>query len=104
MEKIIEQAILYDFYGELLTKRQQKLYEDAVYNDLSMSEIAQEEGISRQGVFDLLKRVNASLEEYERKLQLVHKFNTIKEKVSQINAMTNQEEIKQLSNDILEEL
>ncbi len=104
MEKIVEQAILYDFYGELLTKRQQKLYEDAVYNDLSMSEIAQEEGISRQGVFDLLKRVNASLVEYEHTVQLVHKFNTIKEKVSQINEITNQEEIKQLSNDILEEL
>ena len=39
MEKIIEQNLLYDFYGELLTEHQRKVYENAVYNDLSLSEI-----------------------------------------------------------------
>ena len=56
MEKIVEQGILYDFYGELLTEHQRRLYEDAVYNDLSLREIADENGISRQGVHDLLRR------------------------------------------------
>ena len=49
MEKIVEQGLLYDFYGELLTEHQRKIYEDAVYNDLSLSEIAEMQGISRQG-------------------------------------------------------
>ena len=40
MEKIVEQGMLYDFYGELLTDHQKKIFEDAVYNDLTLSEIA----------------------------------------------------------------
>ncbi len=104
MEKIVEQGILYDFYGELLTKRQRKLYEDAVYNDYSISEIASEEGISRQSVFDLLKRVNQLLESYESKLHLVEKFRTIQERVHEIHQITNQDEVKELLNQILEEL
>ena len=46
MEKIVEQGLLYDFYGELLTKHQQSVYEDVVFNDLSLSEIADEQGIT----------------------------------------------------------
>ena len=63
MEKIFEQGILYDFYGELLTEHQQKIYEAAVYNDLSLGEIAEEQGISRQGVHDLIKRCDRILDE-----------------------------------------
>ena len=70
MEKIVEQGLLYDFYGELLTPHQRRIYEDAVFNDLSLSEIAQEAGISRQGVHDLIKRCDRTLEEYESKLHL----------------------------------
>ncbi|MEG0216110.1 MAG: DNA-binding protein, partial [Hungatella sp.] len=50
MEKIVEQGILYDFYGELLTDHQKHVYEEVVFNDLSLGEIAKEQGISRQGV------------------------------------------------------
>lgn len=57
MEKIVEQGLLYDFYGELLTKHQQSVYEDVVFNDLSLSEIADEQGITRQGVHDLIRAV-----------------------------------------------
>ena len=48
MEKIVEQGLLYDFYGELLTEHQRRIYEDMVLNDLSPSEIAKEQGISRE--------------------------------------------------------
>ena len=71
MEKIVEQGLLYDFYGELLTEHQRRIYEDMVLNDLSPSEIAKEQGISRQSVHDLKKRCDRILEEYESKLQLV---------------------------------
>ena len=61
MEEKLEQAYLYDFYGELLNGHQRQVYEDFVFNDLSLGEIASEEGISRQGVADLLKRCNKKL-------------------------------------------
>lgn len=104
VNKMIEQGMLYDFYGELLTEHQRKIYEDAVFNDLSLSEIAEEQGISRQGVYDLLKRCDKILVEYENKLHLVERFAQIKEKICQINTLTDNEEIRKLSGEIIEEL
>ena len=46
MDKILEQTLLYDFYGELLTDHQKQIYEDVVLNDYSFSEVAEEKGIS----------------------------------------------------------
>ena len=90
MEKILEQGILYDFYGELLTEHQRRLYEDAVYNDLSLREIADENGISRQGVHNLLRRCDKILEGYEEKLQLVEKFIRIKKKAEEMEELSRQ--------------
>jgi predicted DNA-binding protein YlxM (UPF0122 family) len=67
MEKIVEQALLYDFYGELLTEHQRNIYEGVVFNDMSISEIAEEQGISRQGVHDNLSRTEALLRNMEAK-------------------------------------
>lgn len=113
MEKIVEQGLLYDFYGELLTEHQRRIYEDAVYNDLSLSEIAHEQGISRQGVHDLIKRCNNILEDYENKLHLIEQFNEIKKRVRSMNELAADEtigyeqlkkEIARLSGEILEAL
>ena len=60
MEKIVERNMLYDFYGELLTPHQQEIYESIIFQDLSLSEVAEIHGISRQGVHDLAKPVNLS--------------------------------------------
>ena len=87
MEKIVRQTMLYDFYGELLTSHQKKIYEDAVFGDLSLSEIAEEQGISRQGVHDLIRRCNRIMEEYEGKLQLIRKFSETKEQVEKIRSL-----------------
>ena len=94
MEKIFEQGLLYDFYGELLTEHQRSVYEDAVYNDMSLGEIAQEYGISRQGVHDLIKRCDKILQEYEDKLQLVNKFTRAKDKVGKILELAEELELK----------
>ena len=111
MEKIVEQGLLYDFYGELLTEHQKKIFEDAVYGDLSLSEIAAMQGISRQGVHDLLKRSTKILESYENKLHLVEKFVSTKDKIREIgsivSAMENsleKEKLQQLTKEILEDL
>ena len=104
LEKLEYKGMLYDFYGELLTQHQKKIYEDAIFNDLSLSEIADEQGISRQGVYDLLKRCDKLLVDYEQKLHLVEKFSRIKQSIQQINKITDDEQIKRLSNEIIEEL
>lgn len=78
MEEIVKLGMLYDFYGELLTEHQKEVYEDLVYNDYSISEIAESYGISRQAAHDLIKRCNKLLENYEQKLNLVEKFENIK--------------------------
>ena len=72
MEKIVEQGMLYDFYGELLTEHQRKIYEDVVLNDMSLSEIAEEQGISRQGVHDLVRRCDRTLQSYEEQIGRAH--------------------------------
>ena len=50
MEQFVQQTLLYDFYGELLTEHQRRIYEDVVLNDYSLSEVAADLGISRQGM------------------------------------------------------
>lgn len=107
MEKFVEQTLLYDFYGELLTERQQQVYESVVLEDFSLSEVAEELGISRQGVHDMIRRCNHTLEEYEKKLHLVGKFLCIKkqvQRISQIAEKYQDREITEISKEILEEL
>lgn len=111
MDKIFEQALLYDFYGELLTEHQRNVYEDVVFNDMSLSEIAAEQGISRQGVHDLIKRCDKILQNYESKLHLVARFAAAKEKIGEIVKLTDGpqsgdslQRIRELSMEIMEEL
>ena len=112
MDRILEQNLLYDFYGELLTEHQQRVYEDAVYNDMSLSEIAGEQGISRQGVHDLIKRCDKILQDYESKLHLVERFMAAKEKIGEIEQLTAEDttdpeermkRIRELSRSLLKE-
>ena len=90
MEKIFEQGMLYDFYGELLTDHQKKIYEDAVFNDMSLSEIAEEAGISRQGVHDLIKRCDKILQGYEEKLHLLERFQETKKLANDIQVLASE--------------
>ena len=108
MDEILKQSLLYDFYGELLTSHQKEIYEQFIVEDLSLSEIARDAGISRQGVHDIIKRCNKILEEYEEKLHLVEKFLAISEKVHRIHDLLTEaedlEEIRKISKEIIEEL
>ncbi|MCC8162887.1 MAG: YlxM family DNA-binding protein [Lachnospiraceae bacterium] len=111
MEEILRQALLYDFYGELLTERRKRVYEDVVLNDYSLSEVAEELGISRQGVHDMVRRCGRTLAEYEEKLHLVEKFAKIRNQVGEIRRIASEhesdpemEKIGRLAAGILEEL
>lgn len=102
--------MLYDFYGELLTKHQQAIYEEAVFGDLSLSELSESYGITRQGIHDLLKRCDKILNDYESKLHLVEKFLLIRKNAEEINALCDnideeyRDRIKELTSDIIKEL
>jgi predicted DNA-binding protein YlxM (UPF0122 family) len=114
LDEIVTLSILYDFYGELLSAHKKQIFEDYILNDLSLSEIAAEQGISRQGVHDIVKRCTQELKEYEMKLSLVSRFQSIKDKLSDIKEIirlaeaakdiTNINTITTLADDILKEL
>ena len=72
--KPLEMSLLFDFYGETLTEKQRELF-DLYYNeDLSLAEIAEHAGITRQGVRDSIKRAEHALREMEEKLGLVARY------------------------------
>ena len=77
MDGIIDLGRLYDFYGELLTVHQRQIYEAAVYEDLSLNEIAKENGITKQGVHDLIRRCTRTMEAYEEKLHMIERFQRL---------------------------
>ena len=85
IESIEKNSLLYDFYGQLLSSRQQEVM--ALYHEenLSLSEIAAEFGISRQAVHDTLKKAEQALTEYEDKLGLVERFESSKRVIAGID-------------------
>lgn len=70
----VQRTMLFDFYGELLTEKQREYYDLHYNEDLSLSEIAEQTGISRQGVWDIIKRAGQILEETEARTGLVRRF------------------------------
>lgn len=117
MDEILKMTLLFDFYGELLTQKQKMVFEMFYLNDLSLTEIGEELSISRQAVKDQINRTSKILMDYEDKLKLVEKFTTQKDLVKNIkilveeietnyklekNAILKIEEIKKISDDILE--
>ena len=78
MEKIVREGLLYDFYGQLLTRHQREVYEKVVYDDLSLTEIAEQTGVSKQAVHDLIRRTTAQMSGYEEKLGLIARFYRIR--------------------------
>lgn len=98
-EKKVHLNQLYDFYGVLLTKRQQEIFEMYHMNDFSLAEIASSLDISRNAVFDTLKKVEASLEDYEEKLKLSHLYQIRMKLVNDLKKHTDQ-----LGLDLIEQL
>ena len=92
-EKMVEIGLLFEQYKELLTKKQREMVSLYYEEDYSLGEISENLGVSRQGVYDTLKRSEKILREYENKLHLVAKLKeqekllkSIKEKVVDIKA------------------
>lgn len=89
-EKMIEISMLYDFYGQLLTAKQQELLRLYHEDNYSLSEIAEEFNISRQGVHDAVKKAEKALHEYENKLGLIRRFTAAEEALAEMDAEIEQ--------------
>ncbi|WP_418219415.1 YlxM family DNA-binding protein [Clostridium formicaceticum] len=97
IEKKVEISMLYDFYSQLLTEKQRDMI-DLYYNqDLSLGEIAEDLHVSRQAVYDTIKRTEKILYDYEKKLKLFHLFHS-----KMINIEKIQEKVFALENKINE--
>ena len=108
IKEIVRLSYLYDFSGPLLKDRHREIFEQYILNDLSLSEIAQKYDITRQGVYDIVKRGSRKLEEYEEKLQLFQRFQMAKERLGKIEELvktdqeTEKEELLALAREIYE--
>ena len=83
-EKVVEMCMLYDFYGDMLTEKQRELFDLYFNEDLSLAEIAEHKGITRQGVRDSLVRSETILRGMETKLGLVERYGQVEENVLSI--------------------
>ena len=104
MNELVRETLLYDFYGELLTEHQKRIYEEVKLNDMSYSEVADIENISRQAVYDMIRRCKDILEDYETKLQLVERFDQVKEKLDEIQGIIDGLKLRVKDADIKESL
>lgn len=91
VKNMIEISMLYDFYGELLTQKQKSIMQYYYGDDYSLAEIAAETGISRQAVYDTVRKAEKSLHGYEEKLGLVSRFMRTAEELA--NASERLDEI-----------
>lgn len=89
MDDIGRKALLFDFYGPLLTEKQREAYDLAIGEDMSLGEIAETTGVSRQAVHDMVRRTGRILEEYEQKLGLAEKFLDIEAHLERIRALVS---------------
>ena len=109
-DSTVERTMLFDFFGDLLTEKQKQYY-DLHYNaDLSLAEIAEQEGISRQGVWDIIRRAEATLRKAEERTGLVKRFRELQDSVSALERSVSEllplteGRAKQLTEDIAERL
>jgi hypothetical protein len=100
MEKLVEIGILFDFYGKLLSEKQYQAVELYYIHDLSLAEIGEELRITRQGVFDTLKRSEQKLYHYEEILGLVEKFNKSHDTIREILKIAKELQIYGKENNI----
>ena len=102
MDEKVKISMLLEFYGKLLTKKQAQFIEDYYNNDLSLSEIAENENITRQAVRDIIKKGEKKLFEYEEKLEFMKRTlnqeKRIEKVLSELTKIQKNYSDKQISN------
>ncbi|MCK6129928.1 YlxM family DNA-binding protein [Parvimonas micra] len=97
MEKIVEIAVLFDYYGKLLSDKQYNVIDQHCNEDLSLKEIAELNGISKQGISDILSRAEKKLRFYEDELKLISKLKKINSSLMEINLLIEKSKIEDSS-------
>lgn len=97
----VMRSMLFDFYGELLTDKQREYFDLRYNEDLSLGEIAEQSGISRQGVWDIIRRAETAMTEIEEKTGLIRRFL---ERNAQIDELAGQLKDIGASEEILQNL
>ena len=95
-----------------MTDHRREIYEEVVFNDMSLSEAAEEYGVSRQGIHDMIRRCDLAMEAYEEKLHLVRQAETVKKTVLLLQKKLDEtgmdgekrKELKQLTEQIMQEM
>lgn len=87
MEKIVEIAVLFDCYGKLLSDKQYNVIDQYCNEDLSLKEIAELNGISKQGISDILNRSEKKLQFFEKELKIIEKIEKINSTLKEINEL-----------------
>lgn len=85
---------LYQYYGSLFTQKQQEMFECYYIEDFSLSEIAENLNVSRNAVWDTIKKVTDKLEEYESKLKLYNNDLILENKLNELKKYTNEDGLK----------
>ncbi len=98
MDKILQNTLLFDYYGSLLTDKQYETFEMYFSEDLTLQEIANIQNTSKQAVSDLLKRTHKNLVDIEEKLKLVQKHETIREKFDELFEIIEKSELEKDDN------
>ena len=90
MDERFRQNLLFDFYGELLNNHQKAVFSAAIFDDMSYSELAEEFDCSRQAAFDLVRRIDKKLEDYESKLGLLERFTAARKRMDSLSLSVNE--------------
>lgn len=91
MAKNLEVTLLLDYYGELLTQKQRTITGYYYFDDLSLAEIAQNEGVTRQAVRDIIRRTEQQLSELESRLHFAHLISRVTDSLGQLRDMAENE-------------
>ena len=89
-EKNLEVGLLLDFYGDILPERRREMIELYYNDDLSLAEVAEQLGVTRQAVRETVKKAETELYFYEEKLGLAHRFSQVRSSVDRINSLATQ--------------
>ena len=103
MEKLIELGELLDWYGMLLTQKQREIMSQYANENCSLSESAEREGISRQGVRDTLKRAEEQLRSYEQSLKLVERFNRQEKLMAAMRLLIKESHVSDREKELLQQ-
>lgn len=104
LKEIVELTRLYDVYGPLLSDHKKEIFESYVLDNYSLAEIAEQVGLSRQGVRDIVRRCSKELQEAEEKLGFLKKMDRLSQRIEEVKIRTKDPEISDMLGTMLSDI